>query len=260
MIHVQPSIRSLVFDGSYEGLLTAVFESYRLKISRTLFITQDDWNGSLFEEPLMIETDQAKSDRVIAGILKKCGKKGVELLYRTFLSEAAEVPHLIAKFIKDAMASDLNIVENYGDDTVLRLHQLNKKIGREVHRMHAFVRFQRTRDDIYYAVIEPDFNVLPLLPAHFENRYPAQRWLIYDAKRRYGIHYDLNKVEFITFADDHRMSLRQLSRDLVDDAEPNYQVLWKSYFDSVNIPERRNMKLHLQHVPKRYWKYLSEKG
>ncbi|MEO6759204.1 MAG: DUF4130 domain-containing protein, partial [Saprospiraceae bacterium] len=25
------------------------------------------------------------------------------------------------------------------------------------------------------------------------------------------------------------------------------------------IPERRNLKLHLQHVPKRYWKYLTEK-
>ena len=53
--------------------------------------------------------------------------------------------------------------------------------------------------------------------------------------------------------------MRQLSADLLAEAEPDYQVLWKSYFDSVNIPERKNMKLHLQHVPRRYWKYLSEK-
>jgi len=55
------------------------------------------------------------------------------------------------------------------------------------------------------------------------------------------------------------MELRQLSSDLLQENEPDYQVLWKSYFDNVNIPERRNMKLHLQHIPKRYWKYLSEK-
>ena len=260
MIRVQPDLRALIFDGSYEGLLTAIFESYRLKISNAQFVAEDDWNGSLFEQPIVIETDHVKADRVVAGVRKKCGKKGVQLLYRTFLSEFPDVPQQIATFIRSAMASKLSIIENYGDDTVLRLHQLNKKIGREVHRMHAFVRFQLTRDDLYYAVIEPDFNVLPLLPSHFEKRYPAQRWLIYDAKRRYGIYYDMRKVEFITFADDHRLSLRQLSSDLLDDAEPDYQVLWKSYFDSVNIPERKNMKLHLQHVPKRYWKYLSEKG
>ena len=260
MTQVQPIHRALLFDGSYEGLLTAVFESYRLKISAAQFIAEDDWKGSLFEQPIVIETDEGKADRVLAGVQKKCGKQGIQLLYRTFLSEFPDVPQLISTFIQNAMASKFNIIENYGDDTVLRLHQLNKKIGREVHRMHAFVRFQRTREDIYYAVIEPDFNVLPLLPPHFEKRYPAQRWLIYDAMRRYGIHYDLNKVEFITFADDHRLSLRQLSDDILDDTEPDYQVLWKSYFDSVNIPERKNMKLHLQHVPKRYWKYLSEKG
>ena len=42
-------------------------------------------------------------------------------------------------------------------------------------------------------------------------------------------------------------------------AETDYQELWKAYFKSVDIPERRNLKLHLQHVPKRYWKYLVEK-
>ena len=35
--------------------------------------------------------------------------------------------------------------------------------------------------------------------------------------------------------------------------------MWKDYFDSTNIKERKNMKLHIRHVPKRYWKYLSEK-
>ena len=41
--------------------------------------------------------------------------------------------------------------------------------------------------------------------------------------------------------------------------EINYQNLWKEYFDHTNIKERKNTKLHLQHVPKRYWRYLTEK-
>jgi probable DNA metabolism protein len=47
--------------------------------------------------------------------------------------------------------------------------------------------------------------------------------------------------------------------NVYDEKESLYQELWKQYFDSVNIKARRNMKLHIQHVPKRYWKYLIEK-
>ncbi|MEM1124738.1 MAG: TIGR03915 family putative DNA repair protein, partial [Bacteroidota bacterium] len=132
-------------------------------------------------------------------------------------------------------------------------------IGREVHRMHAFVRFQKTKDDIYTALIEPDFNVLPLIGDHFEKRYPIMQWLIYDVKRHYGIFYDLSKVNFFTFDSSDHQRLTHLSREILSVEEKNYQILWKSYFDSVNIPERNNAKLHLQHVPKRYWKYLTEK-
>jgi probable DNA metabolism protein len=44
-----------------------------------------------------------------------------------------------------------------------------------------------------------------------------------------------------------------------DEDEVYYQNLWKQYYQSTNIVARRNMKLHLQYVPKRYWKYLVEK-
>ena len=46
----------------------------------------------------------------------------------------------------------------------------------------------------------------------------------------------------------------------LDAQEALYDQLWKDYFKSTNIVERRNIKLHLQHVPKRYWKYLTEKN
>ena len=250
---------TFTFDGTFEGLLTAIFETYRLKAAPQRIIAESDWQDSLFEQPIFCATDHSYAERVLTGVEKKCGKPAVTLLHRCYLSELPEIPMLIYDFVKKAMASPRSILDNYGDDTVLALHKINKKIGREVHRMHAFVRFQRTKDDIYYSVVEPDFNVLPLLPDHFERRYPAQSWLIYDSRRRYGISYDQKKTEFITFEDDHRLHLRQLNKDVLDESEGDYQVLWKSYFDSVNIPERRNMKIHLQHVPVRYWKYLSEK-
>ncbi|RZL34744.1 MAG: DUF4130 domain-containing protein, partial [Pedobacter sp.] len=45
----------------------------------------------------------------------------------------------------------------------------------------------------------------------------------------------------------------------LNEKEELYTHLWKDYFKSTNIESRKNTKLHVQHVPKRYWKYLTEK-
>ncbi len=48
-------------------------------------------------------------------------------------------------------------------------------------------------------------------------------------------------------------------KEILDEKEELYQTLWQQYFQSVNIKARKNMKLHIQHMPKRYWKYLVER-
>jgi probable DNA metabolism protein len=51
----------------------------------------------------------------------------------------------------------------------------------------------------------------------------------------------------------------EASSGIYDQQEDLYQLLWQVYYKNVNIPARRNIKLHRQHVPVRYWKYLIEK-
>jgi probable DNA metabolism protein len=112
---------------------------------------------------------------------------------------------------------------------------------------------------LYYAVIAPDFNVLPLITEHFGNRYADQRWLIFDAQRQFGAYYDLSEVEFVDFIPNEHMSGGLPLPDALDETETKYSTLWNDYFRSTNIASRKNTKLHVQHVPKRYWKYLTEK-
>ena len=124
--------------------------------------------------------------------------------------------------------------------------------------MEAFVRFQKTVDELYYAVIEPDYDVLPLISNHFTSRYADQRWMIYDARRKYGLYYDGGSTAFVQVNFSEEAGAGQL-HTILDEKEAFYQELWKRYFHSVNIASRKNMRLHVQHMPKRYWKYLTEK-
>lgn len=246
----------LVYDATWYGFLTAVFEVYERKFSAVAIITTDRYQPQVFGNSVNVYTDDVKAKRVWTGLQKKLSKKALNEIFSCFLSGLTEIENHLLNFIK-LILTTAGAEVAYGNSSVLKVTQVAKMVHREKHRMEAFIRFQLTKDDIYYAVIEPDFNVIPLLVSHFEKRYADQKWLIYDLKRRYGIFYDLERVEEVSLelSDDAQSN----SGSVFCESEANYQTLWKDYFKHVNITERKNTKLHLQHVPKRYWKHLTEK-
>ncbi|TXF91840.1 DNA metabolism protein [Neolewinella aurantiaca] len=249
------------YDATFEGLLSVIFERYRLKAKAADIIAEDVFQQQLFSEATHVETEPAHAKRVIAGLQKRAGNDVAKWLKKVFLTEQPGTERLILHYVERQMESTSDVRKDAGDPKIRKLLQLHQQMGREVHRMHAFVRFQETPDGMFVALINPDFNCLPLLGEHFAARYPAMEWLIYDTKRHYGLHWnsDLKKADFITLDTSNDGNLRQLSSEMLTSTESDYQDLWNVYFKAVDIPERRNMKLHLQHVPKRYWKYLTEK-
>ena len=167
--------------------------------------------------------------------------------------------NIILSYIQYVFRSSSTIEHDYSHPAVLTITETAVKVGREKHRMEAFVRFQLTKDNLYYATIQPDFNVLPLILNHFEKRYADQRWMIYDIRRRYGIYYDLTTTEFVEMNFLDGLDNGKNIDVAIAEGETLYQQLWQQYFSSVNIAARKNMKLHIQHMPKRYWKFLTEK-
>ena len=175
------------------------------------------------------------------------------------MSEKEGVENIMLDAIRYILSSNVNSDKDYSHPLVLQMAQIAKMVGREKHRMEAFVRFKLTKDHIYFANIEPDFNVLPLIIKHFKSRYADQKWLIYDIKRAYGIYYDLENAEIMNIELPSGFNFSKTDSDYFSEEEFEFQKLWQDYFKSTNIESRKNMKLHTRHVPKRYWKYLSEK-
>ena len=252
-----------VYDGSLRGLLSAIFEAYRLRVEVTDLVSEAHYQQQLFTERLDVETNEAHATRVLTGLKKASGNDGItKWVRRAFLSEFPGVERLLYYYVRRQMDNrGIDVSRDSADDHIRQLQRLDQQMGREIHRLHAFVRFQETPDGLYIALIEPDFNCLPLSFDHFVARYPAMPWLIYDIKRHYGVLWDVEtkKAEFLTLTDQENGRVRYLSEQVLAAGEKEYQQLWQTYFKAVDIPERKNLKLHLQHVPKRYWKYLTEK-
>jgi probable DNA metabolism protein len=251
----------LTFDGSFEGLFTCIFEVYERRLAEVHIQKEGVLQANLLSDTLTVESDTVKANRVWAGLKKKLSPEGLKALYRCYLSEQNGVADIILLYTRHVFANRLNVETDYGHPAVLKIAQINKQVRREKHRMEAFVRFQLLKDGFFYAGIEPDFNVLPLIMPHFKSRYADQSWLIYDIKRRYGIYYDHHTEETkeTVIEWNEGIAAGALQHELLDEQEPLCQMLWKDYFKSTGIPERRNMKLHVRHIPYRYWKHLTEK-
>ncbi|SEL16201.1 probable DNA metabolism protein [Aquimarina amphilecti] len=249
----------LIYDGSFDGFLSSVFIIYEQKIVYPVIRRQQEMNNQLFTISETVYTDKIKAKRVWRGIKNKTSKSQQKIIFSAFLSEIKGVENTLFSYLKNMFKEEHSKLIDYSNKDILKISQVAKMVGREKHRMEAFVRFKKTKDDIFVATIEPDFNVLPLLINHFQDRYADQKWLIYDVKRAYGIFYNLHKVEIITL-DFFSKQNTTVAKEHYTSDELEFQYLWKTYFDNVNIKSRKNAKLHIQHLPRRYWKYLIEKN
>ena len=251
---------TLIYDSTFEGLLTAVFEVFEYKYDAVEIIAQENYTQeNFFAETHEVITNIEKSDRVLKKLEENLGKEGISQLMLVYFSERKDLERLILSAVRHSINHPKqNILKDFGNDDVLEISKICRSVGRERHRMLAFVRFELLQDEVYFAKIEPDFNVLPLIQKHFKDRYSDQKWMIFDLKRHYGIFYDLKNVEFF-FPDESQLQNFRNSEQFHHEEEKKYQTLWQRYFVKTGIPERKNMKLHIQWMPKRYWKYLTEK-
>ncbi|WP_180028408.1 TIGR03915 family putative DNA repair protein [Acinetobacter sp. YH16032] len=253
-----------VFDGTMTGLLCCVFRAFQFKEFDVKVQTEGNAHQNLFDESVRVYSEEKQAERVWQGLKSKISASSLRNWYFTFLSEQEVAYQHLFDYSIYIFKHQYAVEKNFGHHDVLALAQWAKQVGREKHRMEAFVRFKKCKDGLFLSLVRPDFNVLPLISKHFKARYQDQRWLIYDEKRRYGIYYDLKQVHQVNLnaaeidQNIHIGSSQSFMIEL-DDQEELYDQLWKDYFKSVNIVARDNPKLHVQYVPKRYWRYMNEK-
>lgn len=247
------------YDKTFEGLLTAVFDAFNRKEFPQQLVGEEV-TIPLFTEVHEVVSGQEKAERVLNGLKSILSKSALRMLSVCFLSESDEVATSIFHYIRKTFEAKKSIELNFADPDVLYLSQVFKKVQREEEKMRQFVRFQKTTDGIFFACMEPRYNVLPLCSDFFEDRFADQQWIIYDIKRNYGLYYNLEKTELVRF-DQLQVSPEtgRLSEEQMDVAELDFQGLWRQYFQSAAIKERINLKLQRQHMPRRFWKYLTEK-
>jgi probable DNA metabolism protein len=248
------------YDNTFEGLLTCIFEAYSSKQFPDEIQPEGKQSENLFAETIKVESDSEKASRVWRGIQQKLSAKNKQLLYYAYLSEEVGIEMKILRFVQRLFSEKENIETDFGDPDVLEVVQNARKVKKEAMRMLQFVRFQQTKDGLYFCGIEPLYDIMPLVVGQFKKRFADQQWLLYDLKRNYGAFYNKKTLEEVVLSSQEiNRNTGQVSENVLNEGDAFYQTLWKSYFENISIKERKNLRLQRQHMPRRFWKYLTEK-
>lgn len=249
-----------IYDKTFEGLLTAVFDAYVRRTFPDLLLTEGEPLPLFYDEVVTIYTDPEKSDRVWKGLQKRISTLSLTGITMTWLSELPGTDLLLVRYIRKVIDAPHNIEMNFGDPDILEVSKIWKKVSTERHHIMQFLRFQKAADGTFFSAVSPLYNVLPLVIPYLTDRFADQKWLFYDLKREYGYYYDLEEVIEVRFEhkESHLVS-GLLSDEIMDKDEKLFQQMWKEYFKSIAIKERLNPKVHRQHMPARFWKYMTEK-
>ena len=142
------------------------------------------------------------------------------------------------------LRSNHDALEDRADPLVDRLEALTKGVRREIHKMHAFVRF-REIDDRFVAFFEPEHHIVRRTASFFVNRFTNMRWSILTPEL--SIHWDGEALSEGPGA----------TRAEAPAGDP-LEAMWKTYYASIFNPARLKVGAMLKEMPKKYWRNMPE--
>lgn len=249
------------YDGSFYGMLSCVFEAFLKKEIPIQVLSGDD--ACLFGFKY-IETDEEKAKRILKAVLAKINSTALEYVKLSFLASIQGKEIALIHLLKDGFSKGSRFIElirtgftpvksvvvgGVKNEHIKKLEKGISLLTLEAQRFIQFVRFSEV-DGALVSIIEPEHNVLPLLADHFVSRFPNEKFLIYDKTHGLGLLYVDKEIKIETI---ESFELPKFSQE-----EKNYQKLWRLFYNTIAIQERKNERCRMNFMPKKYWKNMTE--
>jgi probable DNA metabolism protein len=133
------------------------------------------------------------------------------------------------------------------DPLVTRVERMAKAIRRDIHKMHAFVRFREVNDgqgSHHVAWFEPDHHIVAAAAPFFQRRFAAMRWSILTPEQ--SAHW--NGIDLVIGAGAPKPPIQ------AEGAEDP----WLTYYASIFNPARLKVAAMRAEMLRKYWKNLPE--
>lgn len=255
-------MRRILCKDSVEGIFTGVYYVYQQKYERSgieLKVSGNNENYQLFTIDEFIEPDMDWSVKVAKTVQKKFGMECYYSLLRVAFSTAEDKAEVIFRTIEYGLEQaktgkhTWNLLNNIKVSSIARVFEINRNVKNEASRYVEFIRFQELANGILFSEIEPENYVLPLVAEHFADRLKKEHFLIYDVTRSHAlVHPKQGAWEIYTNVSIDKEKLQWAER------EAEIQQLWKQFFTTIAIEDRKNIELQTGLLPLKFRKYMTE--
>lgn len=241
---------------TFDDMMTCIYDAWaaRLGHSNIRLQTEPLGNLELFCEYRHIDADREKVRKVIRSIQNKISYQAFYDVYAASLSCESNKLDIIYRFLIIGFLYQKQTTQMLGNPAVASLFELKRKVTNESHQFREFVRFSRLNENVLLSIIEPKCNVLTLLAPHFEDRMPSENWIIIDKNRMTALIHPSDQKTFLTPLTKEELSIIENSKKDTD----LYSELWKTFFHSVSIEERKNQKCQRNFMPLWFRKNMTE--
>ena len=238
------------YDGTFEGFLSLLYHSWSRRILPSMAAPPWRIRGGVLGDWEHISTVPSKASLVWDYLRGKLSFQGRKRLYRAWLQDGEFTEILLLRYLSLVANRGRHMERDLLHPVVRQVEEAERGVLRETHRLQGLARFRKIREG-YYAPLEPDFRVLPLLGDHFAARYPDMPWIVHDLRRE----------EALVFIPSQSWRMGPLKREAIPRNAPeeeSWQALWREYYRVMGVEGRENPKLRRQFMPRRYWKHLVE--
>ena len=234
------------YDGSFDGFLCCVYESYVHKEFPIAFCSDEECY-SLYDIRV-INTQMDHARRVYRSIFKR-SSSAAQIVRRGFLTCLSDKESYLYAFIQKLFTGDTAFFHNLSDPVYYPLHRALRHMSGELEKLRGFIRFSDF-GGVLGAEIEPQNRVLPLLRQHFCNRYANEKFFIYDRTNHDLLMYENGRSKIL------QVTNFQMADPTED--EQLYRTLWKRFHNTIAIKERYNPRCQNTFMPKRYRSTMTE--
>ena len=253
--HLSATDTAYLYDGSLEGLLSAVFTAYKRHERPGEFVREREYRPRLGQGELIVETDFDHAQRVRRGIERACGRDAFMAVMRASTCDGYETGTIVFRFIEYALSRTerqraIPILDELANPAVCDLERLARHAVNECERMRQFIRFSHLENGVWYARCNPNASVVPLVMGYFAARLNDQPFIIYDEAHRIAGVYEGTNWSLVA-AD-------AIDAPAATEHDARMQEAWKRFYDALSVDARYNPELRRRFLPVRLWRNITE--
>lgn len=246
-------------EPTWEAMLSCIYEAWASGKGHqnVRLLLEPVQQYTLFDEYVHVDADEKKFLSVMDAVNRKISPDFYRALRYSSMAYEEDVLDNIYRCMVLGFAYGPDVIERVQYEVIMRNQLLRTRLGKEVNRFQEFMRFHRIDgganlrgstqgdDAVYVAHFEPKSRIVEALVPIFEDRMPSEHWMIIDDIHREAIVHPKEERSYLV-----KLSREEFERLLeTEHADDGMATLWRVFFHSIAIEQRKNEPCQRNHAP-----------